>query len=69
MKGFIEVTSAINGAKILIEINSISLVEEYPQKRARIVLKERVELNGNNLEVITTANYSAIKTAITIAQG
>lgn len=68
MKGFIDVIAQQNGAKILISISSISLVEEFPNSRTRIVLKEKLELNGNNLEVISTDYYLVIREKIKQAQ-
>lgn len=68
MKNFIEVKAVQNGGQLLLNVDSIALVEQFSNGRTRIVMKERVEKNGNNLEVICESSYYATKAAISSAQ-
>ena len=67
MKDFIEVTLD-NTAKAIIATSSISVAEEYPNGKSRIILKERVEDSGLNIAVIVKHPLVVIRDMIIKSQ-
>lgn len=68
MKGFISVVMSENDAQWLISISSISMLEEYPQFKCRIVLKERIESTGTNFVAVVKQSYREVVNLIDEAQ-
>jgi len=67
MKDFIEITLE-NTAKAIIAISSISIIEECPDGKSRVILKERVEKSGLNLDFIVKNPLVVIRDMIIKAQ-
>ena len=68
MKNFIEVTLTQNKARMLISVSSISGVEEFPQFKSRIIMKEIVESTGTNLVALVDQSYLEVKNLMQSAQ-
>jgi len=65
MKGFIELDIHGNMGKQLIAISSIALVEQQPNSRTKIVLKEKIDANSEcNISIFVNTSYTKVKSLI-----